>query len=576
MATPNPTPTRGRRELVSWRLYRVLTGVALLALVLAALAVQHPAAPPPPDQTITVSGNAIIHDAHEQSAAEHQAAGSCCAAGSAGELAGATDMAAKLETFDKSPQIVQFASNLAWRDQPVPMINVIAYHPGAQAGVIAVIAHRDGDGVQPAVGSGMLIEIGRALAPLKLRRGVVLVSTDGGTTGAQGADRFARTWPLADQIVSAITIDSIAGPDGATLRLLTRTLVPRGTSTTLVAAARQAITLAGGAEPKLPSMVDQLSGYAVPYAPTEQSPLLGQQIPAIGLTATGTPEPERFKQLTAGQLGQSASAIAMLVATLDAAPSIAQGGSPVVFAGVSAVRGWLLKLALILLLLPSLACVLLLVARARRRRLPLAPGMWALGWRLSTWLVGLLTVWLLTLAPGKLLPAISAPPLPHRTGVTTSGIVIVVLVTAIYWRFVSRPRLRRGGPSTGGERTIGLTTGMLGLMLAGLMLAAINPFVLIVIVPAAHAWLWIASAARAGRRGMLVPYLIGFIGLVLIVAELWWGQDIGWQTPRALLAMVASGYLSPAVTFCLAVAGAAACQVGALVAGRYAPVRPAR
>lgn len=575
MATPNPTPTRGRRELVSWRLYRVLTGVALLALVLAALAVQHPAAPPPPDQTITVSGGAIVQDAREQSAAEHHAPGSCCAAGSAGELAGATDMAAKLESFDKKPQLVQFASNLAWRDQPVPMINVIAYHPGTQAGVIAVIAHRDGDGIQPAVGSAMLIEIGRALAPLKLRRGVVLVSTDGGTTGSQGADHFARTWPLSDQIVSAITIDSIAGADGATLRLLTRTLVPRGTSTTLVAAARQAITLAGGAEPKLPSMVDQLSGYAVPYAPTEQSPLLGQQIPAIGVSTTGT-LPTRFKQLTPAQLGQSASAIAMLVATLDAAPSIAQGGSPVVFAGVSAVRGWLLKLTLILLLLPSLACVLLLIARARRRRLPLAPGMWALGWRLSTWLVGLLTVWILTLAPGRLLPAISAPPLPHRTGVTTTGIVIVALVTAIYWRFVSRPRLRAGAQSTGGERTIGLTTGMFGLMLAGILLAAVNPFVLIVIVPAAHAWLWIASAARAGRRGMLVPYLIGFLGLVLIVAELWWGQDLGWQTPRALLAMISSGYLSPAVTFCLAIAGAAACQVGALVAGRYEPVRPAR
>ena len=123
-------------------------------------------------------------------------------------------MSEKLTNFDPKPELVQFASNLAWRSQPVPMINVIAYKPGSQAGIIAVVAHRDGGGVQPPIGSGLLVALGKALNPLKLRRGVVLVSTDGGTTGGQGADQFARTWPQADQIVSAITIDSIAGTAG--------------------------------------------------------------------------------------------------------------------------------------------------------------------------------------------------------------------------------------------------------------------------------------------------------------------------------------------------------------------------
>ena len=445
MATPNPHPTRGRRELVSWRLYRALTGVALLALVLAALAVQHPDAPSPPDQPVTVSGASVISAAQDQSTAEHTAAGGCCAAGSAGELAGATDMSEKLTNFDPKPELVQFASNLAWRSQPVPMINVIAYKPGTQAGIIAVIAHRDGGGVQPPIGSGLLVALGKALNPLKLRRGVVLVSTDGGTTGGQGADQFARTWPQADQIVSAITIDSIAGPPGATLRLATRTVTPRGTSPTLVAALRQSTALVGGADPDLPSTINQLTGYAIPYAPTEQSPLLAHQVPAVSVSAGGAPTPQLFKQVNSKQVGQAASAIATLVVTLDTAPSIDRGGPPVVFAGVSVVRGWLLELALMLLLLPCLACVLVLVGKARRRRVSLAPGMWALGWRLSTWLVGLLTIWLLTLAPGDLLPSISAPPLPYRTGVTTSGIVIVILVTAAYWRFVSGPRLRGSG-----------------------------------------------------------------------------------------------------------------------------------
>ena len=210
---------------------------------------------------------------------------------------------------------------------------------------------------------------------------------------------------------------------------------------------------------------------------------------------------------------------------------------------------------------------------ARRRRLPLLPGVKALGWRFSTWVVALVTMWTLAFVPGRLLPDVSAPPLPHRTGVTTTGLAIMLLVTAAYWRFVVRPQLSGAQPASGGERTIGLTTALMGLMAAGLLLGAINPFVLILVVPAAHAWLWLVAAARGGRRAMLVPYAAGFLGLLLVVAELWFGQNLGWQTPRVIVAMASSGYLSPAITFCLALVGAVTCQVGALVLGRYTPVR---
>ena len=64
------------------------------------------------------------------------------------------------------------------------------------------------------------------------------------------------------------------------------------------------------------------------------------------------------------------------------------------------------------------------------------------------------------------------------------------------------------------------------------------------------------------------------IGPALLIAELWWRQGLGTQTPRVLIAMTASGYLTPAVSGCLAVCAAAACQLGALVPARYAPAHP--
>ena len=66
------------------------------------------------------------------------------------------------------------------------------------------------------------------------------------------------------------------------------------------------------------------------------------------------------------------------------------------------------------------------------------------------------------------------------------------------------------GAATGGERTAGFITGLLGLLLAGVLLAAVNLYVLILIIPAAHAWLWVASASRGGRQAMAIPYESAF------------------------------------------------------------------
>jgi hypothetical protein len=175
-----------------------------------------------------------------------------------------------------------------------------------------------------------------------------------------------------------------------------------------------------------------------------------------------------------------------------------------------------------------------------------------------------------------LLPGIAVAPLPGRTGVTTAGILVPVGAGLLFWLFVSRPRLVRVERVSGEERIGGVAGGLLGLGLAGLLLTAVNPFALVVLLPAAHIWLWLPSAARAGRKTLLAVYLAGMVGPAGLVVELWTAQGLGASTPRALVAMTASGYLSPAVAVCFALAAAAAAQFGALVAGRYAhPLDPA-
>ncbi len=70
---------------------------------------------------------------------------------------------------------------------------------------------------------------------------------------------------------------------------------------------------------------------------------------------------------------------------------------------------------------------------------------------------------------------------------------------------------------------------------------------------------------------MLVVYALGFSGPALLLLEYATRFHLGLSTPRAMLAMTASGYLSPVVAACLTLVTASALQVGAVIIGRYSP-----
>ncbi len=563
---------------MSWPLHALLLGVSLLVPLVALLTLYQPASPLPPPSPIQFSGTAAGNLTGRLATAERDSHGACCEPGSAGELAAADWVETNLKPFDASPHRIVFATDLPWQSQPVPMTNVIAFRPGHSREIVAVIVHRDGSSASDMAGTGILAELARVLKSVPHDRGIALVSTDGGTTGGQGATALATRWPPASRIVAAIVIDDAAGAAGTPLRIVTRPGTPRGVSPTLYAAARQSVSTWYGSPAGIPGAYDQLSGYGVPYAPGEQGTLLAHNISALAISAEkGHAATGPLSELDTGQLGRVGTTVANLVAELDSAPTIERDGSPVLLLSGKVMRGWLAEAAMAILVAPFVACVLDLVARLRRRRVALAPGLIAFAWRAAAWLVTLAALWLLAAAPGRLLPGTAVAPLPGRTGATTTGILIAAGAGLLFWRFVTRPRLLRVVTTTGEERIGGLAGGLVGLMLAALLLTAVNPFALVVVLPAAHIWLYLPAAARSGRRILLLVYVMGFIGPVAFVVEMWTAQGLGTDTFRALIAMTASGYLAPAVAACFALSAAAAAQLGSLVAGRYAaPHAPVR
>ena len=560
--------------MVSWPLYRVLAGAALLPPLFALLTLRQPAIPEHPLPPLEVDGKAAVNAAAAFTAAEHENGQRCCAAGTGGELAGADWVARKLRVIDKGPAQVPFAARVPGRPEPVAMSNVIAYRPGRSPQIVAVIAHRDGSTGGDAAGTGLLIQLARTFADMPRDRGLLLVSTDGGLTGGQGAAAFGGSWPLRSRIVAAVVLDRVAAPSGTPLRIVVRSDTIRGTSPTLYSTIRDGVATFYGAAAREPGFFDQLSGYGIPYTAQEQGPLIARGVPAITLTAGDAGGHVPLRGLDAGQLGRVGVAAANIVAELNSAATVETGGEPAIFLSGKVLRGWLAQATTALLLVPFVVCVLDVVARLRRRRIPLGPAIRALAWRFAAWFTALAALWIEAVAPGGLMPQFDTAPLRGETGATTAGILLAAGAGLLVWRFGSRPRLVREPGVTGSDRTSGLAGGLVGLLFATVLLAAVDPFTLILLLPAAHLWLWIPASSRLGRRGMLACYAAGFAGLAAVLWELAGPQGLGSDAPRAMVAMIASGYLSPVISVCLCLAAAAASQLGALVLGRYGPPHP--
>ena len=560
--------------MVSWPLYRVLAVVALLPPLFALLTLRQPAIPQHPLPPLEFDGKAAVNAAAAFTAAEHLNGQRCCAAGSGGELAGADWVARKLRVLDRGPAQAPFAARVPGEPAPVAMSNVIAYRPGRSPQIIAVIVHRDGSTGGDAAGTGLLIQLARTFVDMPRDRGLVLVSTDGGTTGGQGAAAFGSTWALRSRIVAAVVLDRVAAPSGTALRIVVRSDTTRGTSPTLYSTARDGVDAFYRMPAREPGFYDQVAGYAIPYTAREQGPLIARGVPALTLTAGDAGDHVPLRGLDSAQLGRAGVAAANIVAELNSAATVETGGEPALFLSGKVLRGWLAQVTVALLLVPFVVCVLDVVARLRRRRIALAPAIRALAWRFAAWFTALAALWVEAIVPGGLMPKFDTAPLPGETGATTAGILLAAGAGLLVWRFGSRPRLLRESGVTGSDRTSGLAGGLVGMLFATVLLTAVDPFALIVLLPAAHLWLWIPASSRLGRRGMLACYAAGFAGLAAILWELAGPQGLGSDAPRALVAMIASGYLSPVVSACLCLAAAAAAQIGALVLGRYGPPHP--
>jgi Peptidase family M28 len=467
----------------------------------------------------------------------------------------------------------------------VELRNVVTVVPGRTENTIVLVAHRDNAGVAAPVGdnasgTAALIEIARGYAsqdeePAPLpQRTLVLVSTDAGAYGGAGAARFAAESPYAETAIAAIALDGIGGRGRPRLAIAGdgSTTAPR----TLVRTAVARIEEQAGARPLTPSTPTQLIDLGIPFAAGEQGPFLERGIAAVTLTTSepGDPkvpagdQPGLVAVARLGALGRSTEA---LLASLDASLGVALRTQATLFFDERAASGWAVRLTLVVAVVPFVLGVLDLLARGRRRRLPLVPALRALRTRFLLALYAGLVIWLAALL--GVLPTGESLPLPPYSSfvedVPIAGLTVSAIVFVVGW-LVARRRLAAVVRPAPEERLAGYTTALTLLAAVAIVLALVKPFALVFVLPSLYAWLWLPLGTRIWPR--IAIYLAGLLGPIAGLLVL--GRELGLGLLDTLLYVVGLatvGYVSLPSILLVLIWLTAAAQLAALAFGRYAP-----
>ena len=583
---PRPAPRRPRpgslERPVNGRLYRgtwLLVGIPLLA---AAFSVSKAGSLPAPQPTLPPSFDRVgaLELTRELSRLyPDRAPGTAAAAGAAQWVA------TQLAPYSLRVETDRFRADVPGRGRTT-LVNQVVTVPGRSPDELVVMAHRDDDGTGPgandnASGVATLIELARSYGapatvpgaqPVSPVHTLVFVATDGGAFGNLGARHFAETHH--GHVLAALELEALAGRGPP--RLLLTGEHPRLAAPGLVETASQRVLEQNGTRPARPGALSQLIDLGFPFTLGEQGSLLAHGLPALALTTGSERPPSPFadqpSRLDGTRLAELGRAAQQLLRWLDSGAELAPGTATYVYFGPRTLPGWSIELVLIAALAPFFLAAIDLFAHCRRRHIPLAPALRSYRSRAGFWLwtvalfelFGLIGIW----------PSSPAVPLPPTASAGTNwpvlGLTGLALLSALGW-FVARDRLLPRRPVSASEELAGATAALLVLAVVALLVIATNPFALVFLLPSLHAWLWLPNFRERPFWTRAALFAAGFIGPLLLLGSLAFRYGLGLDAPWYLAELISNGYVGlPAVGIGVTWLAAAG-QVAALAAGRYAP-----
>jgi hypothetical protein len=457
------------------------------------------------------------------------------------------------------------------------LVNLITVVPGTKSETIVVVAHRDNSGASGgandnASGTAALVELLRGYAAtgtlarrLEPTHTLVFLSSDGGAYGSLGAERFATTSALARQAVAVLTLDGLAGRAWPRLEIdapASRSPAPALLRTAIVRMSEQL-----AAEPARPGLLTQLVDLALPFGYGEQAPFLAAGRSALRVStapdASGG-EGDEPAGLSAQRLGQLGRATETTLASLDGAIQLSGRSAAFVYLGDRVVRGWAVELLLLSALVPFGVAVIDLLVRAVRRGTRLAPSWRRLRRAIGLWLAlgGLIFIAALAgLFPlgAPRPPVADAPPTDQWP---VAGVLVLVAAVIAMW-FLAR---RVAAPEPAGAGDLGgYTVAFSTLAIVSVVIALVNPFALVFVLPSLYSWLWLPALHGRGWRADLV-FGLGLTGPVVTLVVLAAQLGLGARTPLYTVGLATSGTTPWLLSLSALVWAAIAGQIAALVA----------
>ena len=530
--------------MIDFRLYRVAWIPALLAFVVMMFSLE--GVPEPPDPQIAPA--AFDSERARQNVREILALGDDRSPGSDADAGTA---ALVQERFDEiaagTTSLQTFEADVDGEKRELR--NVAITLAGESDEVILVTAGRDsaeGPGAaSSASATAALLELAETLGGTEHAKTFVLVSTDASTDGAEGIRQFLDGFDEPGRIAAALSLHQPGAAEPVDPFVLRHSTDDRSTSMQLVRIAEETLSEQSGREPEGRGVFAELARLALPMAAGEQSVLIAEEVDAVGISSAGEkpldPAEDDEEHFSAGTLEEFGAATLGVILVLDPlVQPLQHGPDTYVEFSESLVPGWAIAVFTLALLLPAVVAAVDGVARAARRR---AGEIRALVWAFALALpLAALVLVIVLLGAAGIVPSPSYPFDPGHFSLGFSEALLLVLLAAATaagyllggllhpprrpWREALAPAL---GSAAG--------AGALAVWL-------LNPFLALLLVPLAHAWL---LAGRRPGSSRLLPLLVGLVCLLLPLLALRSSAGAVGAGPWDVILTVANGHL-PAAT----------------------------
>ena len=538
--------------MVDLRLYRIAFLPALPALVVVLFSLQSLPGPLSP----LVSPATFMRSTAASYAREIVSKAPDRTPGSEGD-ATAADMVERVFAGIHGGQV----TNQTFSSRGVAMRNVVLSIPGSNDRVVALVAPRDTSGgpgaTTSAAATGILMELATELGATSHGATLVLASTDGSTAGAAGAKTLASGFLDSGNVDGVVVLSDAGIADPRPPYLIDTSDGPTRAGVQLERTAERALRDQAGLTVSRPGPLAQLGRLAVPSGVGQQAPLLERGINAVRLSAAGElPLPasqqgiDSLSSSTIGTFGRTAFDI---VLSLDSAAGETESSpASYVEAAGNLIPGWAIEVLALALILPAAVAAVDALARAARdgsARLALA---WS-GLRALPLVAALALAYLLALV--GLIAHPSFPFDPRDITIGAGGLLVIVLLAALafaVWRQLGGNRLPPGLDPRAAASALG---GM--CCVAVLVVWAQNPFLALLAVPLAHAWVPAARPQRTpGAAGMGLIAVLAVLPVAIAVASAASRLKLGISLPWQTLVMVGDGGLAPLVAI------ASVCLIG--------------